>query len=96
MPIPYFSRWASVNFSSFTNTIKSLTIKLKIFTDSAFSFWGTMPEKKHKIRNTSINNQFKANVSPQKSVVALKRIIKSIIIYKNQWNETRNLFLVLQ
>ena len=55
-----------------------------------------MPEKKHKIRNTSINNQFKANVSPQKSVVALKRIIKSIIIYKNQWNETRNLFLVLQ
>ena len=46
MPIPYFSRWASVNFSSFTNTIKSLTIKLKIFTDSAFSFWGTMPEKK--------------------------------------------------
>ena len=92
MPIPYFSRWASVNFSSFTNTIKSLTIKLKIFTD----FWGTVPEKKHKIRNTSINNQFRANVSPQKSVVALKRIIKSIIIYKNQWNETRNLFLVLQ
>ena len=55
-----------------------------------------MPEQKHKIRNASINNQFRANISPQKCVVALKRIIKSIIIYKNQWNETRNLFLVLQ
>ena len=58
--------------------------KTKAFYDSAFSFWGTMPEQKHKIGKTSINNQFRANVSSPNSVVAVKRIIKSITIYKNQ------------
>ena len=43
-----------------------------------------MPEQKHKIGKRPINNEFKANVSSQNFVDVVKRIIKSIISYKNQ------------
>ena len=48
-----------------------------------------MPEQKHKIGKTSINSQLRCDVNSQKYVVAIKPIIKSIIIYKNQIKGTR-------
>ena len=68
---------------------KDITVKLKIFTDSTFSFWGTMPEQKLKIGKASINRQFRCDDNYQKYVVAIKPIIKSIITYKNQIKGTR-------
>ena len=54
-----------------------------------------MLEQKHKIGKTSINNQFRPKVSSQNSFVAVKLILKSIIIYKNQQNEPHILFRVV-
>ena len=48
-----------------------------------------MPEQKFKIDKTSINRQFRCDVNYQKYVVAIKPIIKYIIIYKNQIKGTR-------
>ena len=54
-----------------------------------------MPDQKHKIGKTSINSQLSANVNSQNYVVAIKPIIKSIIICKNQWKEPPNLHQIV-
>ena len=43
-------------------------VKLKIYEDSTYSYWWSMPEQKHKIGKTFINNQVKARVSSQNYV----------------------------
>ena len=69
---------------SLQSTLKKYDQVIRILYFSRWSVWVTMPQE-HKIGdfNHSINNQFSGNVSSQNSVVAAKRIIKSIIIYKN-------------